>query len=284
MRERVVRFGPQNNLVGILTLPDNPQCLSPAVIVLDSGVMHRVGACRISVILARTLAADGHPALRFDYSGVGDSIARQDNIELEERHVIEVLEAMNFVGEQLQCDRFVLHGLCSGAREAFAVAVRDARVVGISQIDSHAYQNLRWYVNYYGPRLLQLPVWKIYIGKLLKKLAPRSTPAKVSEPAVDDDNMIVGVWPEQPPKDAVEQGYLQLVKRGVRFYVVFTGSWNYVYNYANQFFDMYPKVNFDDSVDLRYLPDSSHILSEPGARLAVVQGCRDLLRDLRGDT
>lgn len=281
MRERIVRFGPQNNLVGIVTTPANTQQQAPAVIILNSGAMHRVGACRVSVILARTLAADGHPVLRFDFSGVGDSTARGDDVEPDDRSVVEVLEAMDFLNKEMQCEQFVLHGLCSGARDAFEAALRDERIVGISQIDSHAYQNMRWYINYYGERMLDLSVWKEYVKKHLLRLLSRSAKSQHSD---TDENLIVVGWPALPPRKQIEDGYRLLVARGVKFYVVFTGSWNFAYNYANQFFDMYSKVNFGNSIDLRFLPDTNHILTEPIARLAVIGGCRDLLRTLRDDT
>ena len=57
MRERALTFGPAN-LVGVLTQPDpavaNPGL--PAVVILNSGILHRAGASRLYVRIARRLA------------------------------------------------------------------------------------------------------------------------------------------------------------------------------------------------------------------------------------
>ncbi len=281
MQERVVRFGPQNSLVGIVTTPDNGTRQTTAIIILNSGTMHRVGACRVSVMLARALATDGHPVLRFDFSGIGDSTGRRDNIDVDERSVVEVAEAMNFLTEELKCKHFVLHGLCSGARDAFEASLRDDRIIGISQVDSHAYNNLRWYMTYYRPRIFDVSIWNGYIKKHLLRLHKSSTEAQQN---VNDENLVLDIFPDLPPRKQIEEGYRTLVARGVKFYVVFTGSWSFTYNYYNQFFDMYSKVDFGKSIDLRYMPDTNHILTDPTARLKVIDGCRGLLRRLRENT
>ena len=63
--EMVVRFGDAESLVGIVTLPSAPTN-STAVVLLNAGVIHRVGPHRMNVQLARRLAARGFTALRFD--------------------------------------------------------------------------------------------------------------------------------------------------------------------------------------------------------------------------
>ena len=57
MRERVISIGQANPLVGILSQPDAAALSNPdvAVILLNSGVIHRVGSCRLSVTLARAI-------------------------------------------------------------------------------------------------------------------------------------------------------------------------------------------------------------------------------------
>jgi hypothetical protein len=74
-REKVVRFGREAKLVGILSEPQGAagSAREPMVLLVNSGILHRVGACRFHVRLARRLAEDGVSALRFDFSGIGDS-------------------------------------------------------------------------------------------------------------------------------------------------------------------------------------------------------------------
>ena len=99
MRERVVRFGAGNGLVGILTEPEpirsHPD--RPAIIFLNSGILHRVGSCRMHVRLAWALAEAGYPSLRFDLSGIGDSDTRKDALAFEQSAPLEIREAMDRV-------------------------------------------------------------------------------------------------------------------------------------------------------------------------------------------
>jgi len=79
MQERVVQFGPDRGLVGILTLPDaGAEVDAPHVVLLNSGIIHRVGSSRLHVDLARALSSVGVAAFRFDLSGIGDSKRRSD--------------------------------------------------------------------------------------------------------------------------------------------------------------------------------------------------------------
>ena len=78
MRERVITIGQPKPLFGILCEPENYANKKIAVILLNSGVMHRVGSSRISVKIAREISEkNGLASLRFDFSGVGDSPPRR---------------------------------------------------------------------------------------------------------------------------------------------------------------------------------------------------------------
>src|SRR5262245_18911200 len=73
LRDEVVRFGSVEELVGILSHPAAPA--QTAVLLLNAGVLHRIGPHRLHVTLARRLAELGFPALRLDLGGIGDSVA-----------------------------------------------------------------------------------------------------------------------------------------------------------------------------------------------------------------
>src|SRR5215475_3162536 len=83
VRDEAVRLAPEGQLVGILSHPAaNPLTSTgspaPGVIILNAGVLHRVGPHRLHVLLARRLAASGFTGLRLDLGGIGDSIASSD--------------------------------------------------------------------------------------------------------------------------------------------------------------------------------------------------------------
>lgn len=58
-----MRLGDEGHLVAVATQPANAADV-PGVILLNAGVLHRVGPHRLHVHLARRLAAAGHPADR----------------------------------------------------------------------------------------------------------------------------------------------------------------------------------------------------------------------------
>lgn len=132
MTEEAVLFGKTGSLVGIITNPPEAKRNQrlPAVIYLNAGIVHRVGPNRLYVRMARTLAAMGFVVLRFDFSGVGDSQVREDTLPFRESAVSETQEAMDYLKATRGIDRFVLTGICSGARISFRTAGYDPRVVG----------------------------------------------------------------------------------------------------------------------------------------------------------
>ena len=77
MREQICNFGANNGLFGILTSPDDDAKLAdaPVAIILNAGIVHRVGPFRMHVDIARQLAAKGFSTLRMDLSGLGDSLS-----------------------------------------------------------------------------------------------------------------------------------------------------------------------------------------------------------------
>ena len=132
MREEAVLFGETKSLVGILTEPANlhPQQPRPAVILLNPGIVHRVGPGRIYVNIARTLAKMGFVVFRFDFSGIGDSPVRQDNLPFEKSAVSDAQQAMDALQSERGIDQFILLGGCSGAVISMETAGCDPRVLG----------------------------------------------------------------------------------------------------------------------------------------------------------
>lgn len=142
MKESTVALGTARSLVGILCEPPSTGCAAerPAVIILNAGVLHRVGPNRLYVHIARHLALLGLPSLRFDFSGIGDSARRIDELPYEQSVVDETDSVIGNLCATLRISRFILLGLCSGADIAFHVARRDARVVGVVLLNPQYYR------------------------------------------------------------------------------------------------------------------------------------------------
>ena len=132
MREEAVLFGEVKSLIGVLTDPPmrNGNHPKPAVILLNPGIVHRVAPGRIYVRMARALAAMGFVVLRFDFSGIGDSAVRYDNLPFDKSAIRETQDAMRFLEATRGVSRFILLGGCSGARISLQTACCDPRVVG----------------------------------------------------------------------------------------------------------------------------------------------------------
>lgn len=144
MRETVLNFGENKSLFGIITdpAPETKQRRSEAVILLNSGILHRVGPHRLYVKLARTLAMNGFIVFRFDLSGIGDSQACEKDISFEKRTLSEIQEAMDRLNTLKNIDRFILMGICSGADMAFKAACNDKRIVGAVPINARKLQHI----------------------------------------------------------------------------------------------------------------------------------------------
>jgi pimeloyl-ACP methyl ester carboxylesterase len=140
MIERAVQIESGGGLVGITTQPtDGVEQGLPTFVFLNAGLTHRVGPSRLHVRMARALAELGFPSLRLDWSGLGDSGARQDNVPVGESIISETREAMDFLTRTTGARQFILIGICSGATVSFLTAQQDERAVGVALINAQSH-------------------------------------------------------------------------------------------------------------------------------------------------
>ncbi|MBI3244196.1 MAG: hypothetical protein HYZ49_18090 [Chloroflexi bacterium] len=178
MKETVVTLGNSKSLVGILTDPLQKRDGLPAVVILNAGLIHRVGPNRLYVKLARALAGLGFVVLRFDLSGIGDSNPRSDHLTFDKSSMEESQEAMNFLTQARGVKHFLFMGHCSGAINSYRIATLDSRVIGAALINiegvGEAWKEFdrkrklaQYYQNYYGKgALTSREKWiKLFTGK-----------------------------------------------------------------------------------------------------------------------
>ena len=129
--EEVVTFaGSQGRLWGVLSRPHAGVVESSiAVLVVVGGPQYRVGSHRQFVLLARRLASDGFAALRFDYSGMGDSEGEKPDFLACGPDLQAALAALAQACPG--ATRFAVWGLCDAASAALMFATSDARVCAI---------------------------------------------------------------------------------------------------------------------------------------------------------
>jgi hypothetical protein len=255
MKERVCQFGPERNLIGILCEPAEKDLRVelPVLIMLNAGLIHRIGPHRMSVELARSLAERGIRSLRFDKGDHGDSTESTGGQSEDERAFLDVESAMDFLEQKKLGQSFVLFGLCSGADDSFAVALRDSRVVGTVQLDGHGFWTLRSQIVHYLPRVLQ--------AQSLSNFFRRSLTQSFRSNGADS---LALQWSLRRPfgdKREVERGLQSLVDRGTEMLYFYTGGVQYCYNYAGQYFDMFKGLDPKGRIKVVYYPNVDHTYS-----------------------
>ena len=141
MIEQVLRFGPNNSLLGILTQPSTGTIRSaPVALLLNAGVVHRVGPFRLHVDVSRSLADQGYTSFRMDLSGLGDSEVRKELPDEEDRAMLDINDALDALEQELDVHEFVPMGLCSGAYNSHQVCVASDRLTGGVFLDGIAYE------------------------------------------------------------------------------------------------------------------------------------------------
>jgi hypothetical protein len=270
MKERALRIGRPTPLIGVSTESAGFDANKPVVIILNSGIMHHVGACRLSVKLARAVAARSLLAVRFDYSGIGDSEPRRGSDSFEEVSPRECGEVMDYIEKTRGSKRFILYGLCSGADAAYNTALVDARVVGIAQIDAYCYPTPRYYYEYYRPILLRGARWRSFLTRGWQKIFSRRSALVVDPNLPSDENYEIPTYTRVfPPRATIAAGLQKLVARGVRMHVNFTGG-EPGYRYQGQYRDSFPDVRFGDLLRVDYYPQTNHIITQPDYQKRVV--------------
>ncbi|ONG50987.1 hypothetical protein BKE38_16945 [Pseudoroseomonas deserti] len=130
--EETVCFGPNDGLVGALTLPARGLAPGgPALVILNTGVNHHVGNGRLSVIMARRAAAAGMAVLRYDARAHGEShnpdglplvkIVQQPAVVDDSRAALDLMQRLGFPS-------VVIAGNCAGGWTALHAALADARI------------------------------------------------------------------------------------------------------------------------------------------------------------
>jgi pimeloyl-ACP methyl ester carboxylesterase len=256
LSEQAVLFGSRASLVGIFTRPAVPPAAAlPTLLVLNTGIIHRVGHHRMYVTLSRRLAAAGYPVLRFDLSGIGDSDPRRDNLSPLDSAMADIGEALDWLEQTSQARRIVLMGLCSGADHAVLYGHTDDRIEGLILLDPSIPPTLRHYLHFVAPRLIRLHSWidvmtgrsrtfRMWINQALRAVLPGRSPLHPT-----------GLTLVQ--RGALERHYQSSVDKGIRMLAVFTEE-RTRQTYREQMIEALPNVRFGDRLELQFLAGSDH--------------------------
>ena len=193
-----------DSLVAILSLPAVPA--TRGVLIVVGGPQYRAGSHRQFVLLARHLAANGIPAMRFDYRGMGDGEGAARTFESVDADIRAATDS--FFAHCAGLKEVVLWGLCDAASAAAFYAHRDPRVRAIVLVNPwvRSEQGIaRAYLkHYYTRRLFNPQFWrKIMAGAFDAKAAVRSLAAMISGAMRGSSTTPVAKAPaaDQPPSN-----------------------------------------------------------------------------------
>jgi pimeloyl-ACP methyl ester carboxylesterase len=266
MRERVITFGNEKNLVGVLTEPDESHEVKdvPCVLILNAGILHHVGPFRLHVVTARHLAAEGYMVFRLDVAGIGDSVPIKGAGYDESSVISDIRMAMDELRNKKGISDFVLMGLCTGAANAHKAAVADDRVKGAVFLDGYAYPTWRFYIKRYLPVLMDPVRVKNAILRMVRHVVGKSA---TNSQSVDKQEGF-GWW-ILPPKKEVQEDFVSLVDRGVNLLYIYSGEESEVYNYPQQLQHAFSSINFNGrlKVIINDEADHTYIMAEDRDKL-----------------
>jgi pimeloyl-ACP methyl ester carboxylesterase len=251
MGEHAFRFGRARHLVGIAGVPDAPVG-DIGVVVLNAGLVHRIGPFRLHVDMTRRLNTLGYPTMRFDLSTLGDSTASSESQTRMQQVCGDVDDAMTLLAEQSGCKRFVLVGLCSGAQNVHTVACTDPKVVGAVFLDGYAYRTLGYRVRHYLPRLFDVGRWRRMLGR------------RQDTPKASDPEPVFAVTPS--PRAVVRADFASMLDRGLKLCLIYSGGISNYFNHARQFRECFGRVITRPGVSTDFMSECDHTYILTGDR------------------
>jgi pimeloyl-ACP methyl ester carboxylesterase len=259
LNETPLVFGTDQNLIGIVTEPAAPTEPRPAVVILNAGIIHRVGPSRFAVGTARALARAGHRVLRFDLSGIGDSQLAGAGT-LQQIVCRDIGDAIDLIARE---DGVILVGLCSGADNAFFIAADDPRVRGLVLIDPSIERTAGFRRRRVFAAMKSLSSWwRVVSGRALVSRA-RSRLTQKPTPPPGYYGLLACT-----PDDARRRAAV-MTERGVRFLYVLTGGALGYCNSPRQVREAMPMLGPNLRVEWR--TEADHVMTRDADRSWLVE-------------
>jgi dienelactone hydrolase len=265
IREHVVQLGEHRTLVAIASAPLVLRSV-PVVLLVNAGVIHRVGPHRLHVRLARRLAQAGHFTMRMDLSGIGDSGAIPDQLSFRASSVADITTAIDHATANDSAASVIVFGICSGADNALAAAEADARIVGLVLVDPPCYATSRARLRSLRARLLSPAAWFSLPAKMLARLRTRlSTPPEAAS--------VSSGGRQPPPLEDYRRQLTGLTARGVRILSIYSAALGVRYNHADQLYESFPELR--GKLDSVYCPNANHTFTETAQQTVLISTVAD---------
>ncbi len=265
--EQALLLGPRKSMVGVIT-PASPQAgvpNAPFVVILNAGIIHRVGPNRMHVLMARALAAAGFGVLRVDLSGLGDSETRHDGLAPLDATMADIRDILDMLQATRQVQRVLLVGLCSGADHSIVYAGTDERVVGVALMDPSIPRTVGYYVHHYGYRILGVRAWVNFaLGRhpvwhaMRRRMGPRPVEVhpEVQGPSLEDPKV----------RAFLQNAYGRALSNGTQLLAVLTADRQRQHNHRRQLLDAFPQLSFGKQLRLEYFKDCDHTFTSVANR------------------
>ncbi|WP_417473053.1 hypothetical protein [Luteimonas mephitis] len=233
------------------------------LVLLNSGLIHRVGPFRAYVGIGRYLAGRGVDVFRFDLPRVGDGPAAGVPVDAMVAAVLDVLE------RETGTRRIILGGICSAADIAWRIARDEPRVAGVWLFDGFA-QRGWWFRFARLRRALRRPMrqWPRQAWRLLAGLHREGLAQTVDISNIRD-------WPEPA---VFRQQSTELLSRGVRILAMYSGGVSKYLMHRRQLDDTFGDSRMHAGLSVAYWPELDHTMMSPADRdrvmVALGEWCR----------
>jgi pimeloyl-ACP methyl ester carboxylesterase len=248
-------FGENSSMFGLLGRPRTESSCDVAAIVLNAGLLHRIGPYRLYVLLSRRLVEAGLPVMRIDQSGKGDS-ARRTELSFEESLRKDLEETVEFLKKETGAQKFIIIGLCSGADNGLYLASLYPEVIGAILLEPVAMRTRRFYLRSFRPRMLRGGLW-VALAAHIRQTAITRIMEKFGR-ASSDQASKTGWIREYASMATSRKKYESIIARNGKLLCVFTSAARWYYNYKGQLKDCLRLDAGNRQVVEVYLPEAKH--------------------------
>lgn len=271
--ERVALLGPEQDQVAVVSDPATRHPEAVGVLLMNAGLIHRVGPNRLNVDLARHAASAGHVAMRLDLAGFGDSAPAVGGLRFEEGAVRDLRRGMDYLAETRGLTRFVAAGLCSGADVSLKLAAEDPRVEQAVLINPFSYETRLFWLQGYAHRLLRRESWSSFIhgdSYIRHALGDRVRQALNIVPEAEGQGAAPEPWQQPEASRIFECVSDAVVKHGTRLVLAYSGgpAW---YNYLAHLRPGFQPHKHTGRVLLERFAEADHTFTLSYHRQALVQ-------------
>lgn len=260
MSERIIQFGDEGRLQGMLS--DQARIEGLPVLLFNAGVIHRIGAHRLNVKLARALNSIHRMTFRFDLSGLGESAPAPPGDGYEAQSIADISAAVDVLTTESGAASVVCIGMCSGADNSYQAALADPRISHLILLDPYAYANEGAARADMIARVTSPDRWARKLGGMFSGGARNRDDTE--DAAQDEERYEQG----RPVPDLEEFGgdLKRLTDRGVKILIVYTGLVRALIMKPDHFFQTFDQFDFGGNIDVQTIPYTDHTFTQISAQ------------------